>query len=100
MQVLGRNGVLCLLSVTSGSGSSRQPIDKINQLLVLGNQVVFGSVNANPRHFAEGVKDLVAIERKWPGVLKQLITTRLPWSQYNSWFGQRGTGIKTTLEIS
>ena len=100
MQVLGRNGVLCLLSVTSGSGSAQQPIDKINQLLVLGNQVVFGSVNANPRHFAEGVKDLVVIERKWPGVLKQLITTQLPWDQYNSWFGQRGSGIKTTLEIS
>ena len=28
-----------------------EPTDLINQRLVLGNQVVFGSVNANPRHF-------------------------------------------------
>ncbi|HKY20283.1 MAG TPA: glucose 1-dehydrogenase [Vicinamibacterales bacterium] len=100
MQILGRNGVLCLLSVTGGSKTADQPIEKINQQIVLGNQVVFGSVNANPRHFAMGVKDFTTIEKKWPGVLKQLITTRLPWGQYNEWFGQRGSGIKTTLEIS
>ena len=60
MQILGRNGVLCLLSLTGGSKTADQPIEKINQQLVLGNQVVFGSVNANPRHFAMGVKDFTA----------------------------------------
>jgi glucose 1-dehydrogenase len=99
MQVLGRNGVLCLLSVTGGFKTAEQPIDKINQQLVLGNQVVFGSVNANPRHFAMGVKDFTLIEKKWPGVLKQRITNKLPWGEYRGWFGQRGDGIKTTLEI-
>ena len=79
---------------------AEEPIEKINQRLVLGNQVVFGSVNANPRHFAMGVKDFMTIEKKWPGVLKQLITNRLPWGDFHSWFGQRGTGIKSTLEIA
>lgn len=100
MQILGANGVLCLLSLTGGSETIRQPIAKINLQLVLGNQVVFGSVNANQRHFAMGLKDFAVIEKRWPGVLKQLITTRLPWDQYHTWFGQRGSGIKTTLEIS
>ena len=57
MQILGRNGVLCLLSLTGGSTTAHQPIENINHQLVLGNQVVFGSVNANPRHFAMGLKD-------------------------------------------
>jgi threonine dehydrogenase-like Zn-dependent dehydrogenase len=100
MQILGRNGVLCLLSLTAGSNTAVQPIENINQQLVLGNQVVFGSVNANPRHFAMGLKDFTVIEKQWPGVLKQLITTQIPWDQYRSWFGQRGSGIKTTLEIT
>jgi hypothetical protein len=47
-----------------------------------------------------GLKDFIAIEKKWPGVLRQLITTRLPWEQYDRWFDQRSSGIKTTLEIS
>ena len=99
MQILGRNGVLCLLSITGGSNTADQPIELINRQMVHGNQVVFGSVNANPRHFAMGVKHFGTIENTWPGVLKQLITTRLPWEQYNTWFGQRNPGIKTTLEI-
>ena len=99
MQILGKNGVLCLLSVTGGVHTAQEPIDKINQQLVLGNQVVFGSVNANPRHFKMGVKDLAAIQKAWPGLLKQLITTRLPWREYKEWFGPHAAGIKTTLEI-
>jgi glucose 1-dehydrogenase len=99
MQVLAHNGVLCLLSLSGGSKTAELPVEKITQRLVLGNQVVFGSVNANIRHFAMGVRDFTAIEKKWPGLLGQLITTRLPWDQYDRWFGQRGSGIKTTLEI-
>jgi len=99
MQILGKNGVLCLLSVTGGVHLAEEPIDKINQQLVLGNQVVFGSVNANPRHFKMGVKDLATIQKTWPGLLKQLITTRLPWREYKEWFGPHASGIKTTLEI-
>lgn len=100
MQLLGNNAVLCLLSLTGASDTRDEPIDRINHDLVLGNRVVFGSINASARHFAMGVKDFRAIERKWPGVLGGLITTRLPWEQYDRWFDQTSGGIKTTLEIS
>jgi glucose 1-dehydrogenase len=99
VQMLGRNGALCLLSVTAGTQTAEEPIDAINQQLVLGNQVVFGSVNANPRHFKMGVKDLAAMQKTWPGFLPHLITARLPWAEYREWFGQHADGIKTTLEI-
>jgi threonine dehydrogenase-like Zn-dependent dehydrogenase len=100
MRILARNGVLCLLSVTLGSTKTPQPIDEINQSLVIGNRVVFGSVNANTRHFELGVKDLSTLQRKYPGVLAKLITTRLPWEDFGQWFGQKRSGIKTTLEIT
>jgi threonine dehydrogenase-like Zn-dependent dehydrogenase len=99
MEILGPNGVLCLLSVTGGDTMNSEPIDLINQKLVLGNQVVFGSVNANPRHFAQGVKDFVTIDKKWPGVMGQLLTNRIPWQDHKTWFTERGGGIKSTLEI-
>lgn len=100
MEILAPNGVLCLLSVTGGGAMNEEPIERINQLLVLGNQVVFGSVNANPRHFARGVEDFVTIEERWPGTMNRLLTNRIPWTDYQTWFTQRGTGIKSTLEIS
>jgi glucose 1-dehydrogenase len=99
MEMLGSNGVLCLLSVTGGSSLHEEPIDRINQLLVLGNQVVFGSVNANPRHFAQGVEDFVIIEKQWPGAMSRLLTNRIPWQNFKTWFTERGSGIKSTLEI-
>jgi threonine dehydrogenase-like Zn-dependent dehydrogenase len=99
MQILNRDGVLCLLSVTGGDTVKPQPIDAINQRVVLGNQVVFGSVNANPRHFTMGVKDLGTIERKWPGVLRRLLNNPLPWENHRQWFEHRGHDIKATLEV-
>jgi threonine dehydrogenase-like Zn-dependent dehydrogenase len=99
MEILASNGVLCLLSVTGGDTMNEEPIDLINQRLVLGNQVVFGSVNANPRHFKQGVKDFVLINRKWPGALNKLLNNRIPWEDHKKWFTERGSGIKSTLEI-
>lgn len=99
MEILAANGVLCLLSVTGGHTMNAEPIDLINQRLVLGNQVVFGSVNANPRHFKQGVKDFVTIEKKWPGAMIKLLTDRIPWENHKVWFTERGGGIKATLEI-
>ena len=99
MQILGPNGILCLLSVTGGTKTQPVPTDQINQALVLGNNVVFGSVNANPRHFRMGVSDLVKMEERWPGVLSKVITHHLPWENFKTWFSRRGGGVKTTLEI-
>jgi threonine dehydrogenase-like Zn-dependent dehydrogenase len=99
MQILAADGILCLLSVTGGDKQELEPTARINQELVLHNNVVFGSVNANPRHYRRGIRDLVAIERRHPGALASLITRRLPWTEYNAWFSQRAPGIKTTLEI-
>jgi glucose 1-dehydrogenase len=99
MELLAPNGVLTLLSVTGGQTLNPEPIDLINQRLVLGNQVVVGSVNANPRHFKMGVRDFAVIDRKWPGVLSQLLTDPIPWEDYTKWFDHRGGDIKATLEI-
>jgi hypothetical protein len=63
-------------------------INLINQRLVLGNQVLFGSVNAC--HFAQGVTDLAAIERTRPGALGGLLTTPIPWDACRTWFDERG----------
>jgi len=98
--ILNKNGVLCLLSVTGGDRMHPEPIDLINQRLVLGNQVVFGSVNANARHFDRGVRDMSAIEKRWPGALGRLLTNPIPWAAFRTWFDDRGHGIKATLEIA
>jgi threonine dehydrogenase-like Zn-dependent dehydrogenase len=99
MQILPPTGILCLLSVTAGYKTQPVPTDQINQGIVARNNVVFGSVNAHPRHFQMGAKDFVKIDRRCPGALEKMITNHLPWEQHRQWFNERGVGIKTTLEI-
>ena len=74
MNVLAKNGVLAMVSVTGGSRQLEIPADKINLGFVLGNKVAFGSVNANREYFESGVKDLSTAELQYPGWLTKLLT--------------------------
>src|SRR5919198_3074834 len=74
-QVLGKNGVLVLVSVTGGDRRVEVPSDAINQGFVLGNKVMVGSVNASPADFASGRDDLVKAQAFYPGWLEKLLTT-------------------------
>jgi threonine dehydrogenase-like Zn-dependent dehydrogenase len=74
MNVLAKNGVLAMVSVTGGSRQLEIPADKINLGFVLGNKVAFGSVDANREYFETGVKDLSTAELQYPGWLKKLLT--------------------------
>ncbi len=100
MQMLAADGILCLLSVTGGDKTELVHAAEINRDLVLRNNVVFGSVNASPKHYQLAIRALKAAEKNWPGTLAQLITTRLPWTDYAKWFNKEVSGIKSTLEIS
>src|SRR5205814_10449522 len=58
-EVLGKNGVLVLSSITGGDRKAEVNSDKINQSFVLGNKVMVGTVNASPADFRSGVDDLI-----------------------------------------
>jgi glucose 1-dehydrogenase len=73
-QVLGKNGVLVLSSVTGGDRRVEVPADAINLGFVLGNKVMVGTVNANRVHFETAVRDMAIAEARWPGWLGKLLT--------------------------
>ncbi len=74
-EVLGKNGVLVLTSITGGDRRAEVPADRINQSFVLGNKVMVGSVNASRHDFVTGVDDLIKAEARFPGWLQKLLTT-------------------------
>ncbi len=74
-EVLGKNGVLVLASITGGGRKAEINSDRINQGFVLGNKVMVGTVNASPNDFRTGVDDLIKAEALFPGWLGQLLTT-------------------------
>ena len=78
MQSLNENGILILSSVTGGDRKTDAvPSDKINQMFVLGNRAMVGTVNANREHFEMSVKDFALCEAMYPGWLSGMLTHKV-----------------------
>jgi threonine dehydrogenase-like Zn-dependent dehydrogenase len=71
---LAKNGVLVLSSVTGGGKRLEIAADKINLDFVLGNKVMFGTVNANRDYFEIGARDLTQSLADFPGWATKLLT--------------------------
>jgi threonine dehydrogenase-like Zn-dependent dehydrogenase len=74
MHVLAKNGVLVLSSITGGSKTTEVASDKLNLEFVLGNKVMFGTVNAHRGYFEMGIEDFAQCELAYPGWLTKLLT--------------------------
>lgn len=97
IQVLGPNGVCCLTSVTGGHKTMELDLATWNREVVLGNRLVFGTVNAGRLHFEMGRRDLEAIEELVPGWLGRLITRRIPFTEAEEAMQRTPDDIKTVL---
>ncbi|HEY8736527.1 MAG TPA: glucose 1-dehydrogenase [Candidatus Dormibacteraeota bacterium] len=100
MAAIGTNGVLCLTGVSGGNRTIDVPSDAINLQMVLGNRLVFGSVNANRRYFEMGVEHFQQAEARWPGVFERLLTRRVPFQDFKSALDRRPEDIKTLLTVA
>ncbi len=72
--VLAKNGVLVLSSITGGSHTTEVASDRLNLEFVLGNKVMFGTVNAHRGYFEKGVADFAQAEASYPGWLSKLLS--------------------------
>jgi glucose 1-dehydrogenase len=104
MDVLAKNGVLAMVSVTGGDRQIQVPADRINQGFVLGNKVAVGSVNASREDFEQGVRDLSQAELSHPGWLEKLLTHRVKGLEnYRELLGHLTSGngvIKAYCEVA
>ena len=72
---VGAGGVLCLTGVGSGGRTNGLPAADMATEMVLQNNVIVGSVNANRRHFYRAAEALAAADPAWLG---RLISRRVP----------------------
>ncbi len=88
------NGVVCLTGVSAAG--TKLPVDAggLNRELVLENNVVFGSVNANRSHYDQAAH---ALQRADPGWLERLITRRVALSDWAAALEHRPGDVKTVI---
>ena len=89
-------GIVCLAGVSAGHEITFD-IGVFNRGMVLDNQTVFGSVNANHRHYESAADALAKADRAW---LSRLITRRVPLSRWRDAFERRDDDIKVVLDFS
>jgi glucose 1-dehydrogenase len=65
--------------------------------MVLNNSVVFGSVNANHRHYRAAALTLARADRGW---LERLITRREPLPRWAEALDRRPDDIKVVIDIA
>lgn len=90
----GPNGVVCLTGVTS-AGRHLVTSDLAREL-VLENDTVFGTVNANRRHYQEAARVLTETDRSW---LERLINRRVPLDRWEEAYDREPDDVKTVIEF-
>jgi threonine dehydrogenase-like Zn-dependent dehydrogenase len=96
--LLRRSGVACLLGIDGRDRKVELDGRVIGMDTVLENRVLFGSVNAHREDWLAGVAALAEAKRRFPGVLEQLVSLRVPLDRFKEAFEHRGG--KATLVLS
>ena len=97
--VLGRtapDGIVCLAGVTAPGHAFEFDIGLYNRTMVLNNETVFGTVNANRRHYEMAADALTRADRGW---LTRLITRRVPIAQWAEALKNQPDDIKVVIEF-
>jgi len=91
------NGIICLAGVSASGRDMEIDIGQLNRTMVLENQVVFGTVNANRSHYEAAAKALSAADRGW---LKHLISRRVPLDRWIEAWDNRPDDIKVVVDFT
>jgi glucose 1-dehydrogenase len=95
MQHTAPGAIVCLTGVAP-SRTLSVDVGALNNELVLENDVVFGSVNANRRHFDQAVKSLTDADHDW---LRRLITRTVPLDCWTQALEKGDDDIKVLVEF-
>jgi threonine dehydrogenase-like Zn-dependent dehydrogenase len=97
IQTVGAGGVVCLTGVGSGGRTGNIPTADTAANIVLRNNVIVGSVNANKRHWYKAAEALGRADRKWLG---RLITRREKPENFKQALERQADDIKVVIQFS
>ena len=96
VQKVGAGGIICLTGVGAGGVAERATAD-IAAAVVLKNNVIVGSVNANKRHWYRAGENLARSDREW---LRRLITRIEKPENFQQALVREPDDIKVVIQFS
>jgi threonine dehydrogenase-like Zn-dependent dehydrogenase len=88
------NAIVCLTGVSSAGTMTALDLGALNREWVLQNDAVFGTVNANRRHYELGAAALAAADHAW---LTGLLTRHVPLDDYAQALVPQDDDVKTVM---
>ena len=99
MEKLGMNGIFVFTGIPAPTQARPILADNIMRNLVLKNQVVLGTVNADRGAFENAIRDLGEFKRRWPDALRAMITERVPIERFHEILLGEKSGIKNIISL-
>ncbi len=97
IQAIAAGGIVCLTGVGTGGRTTGLPTADVAAAIVLRNNVVVGSVNANKRHWYKAGQVLAHADPAW---LARLITRREPPEQFMRALQRQPDDIKVVIQFA
>jgi len=94
---IGASGVVCLAGVGHGGAVPKVATADVASSAVLKNNIVFGSVNANKRHWYKAAEALARADHEW---LSRLITRREKPENFKQALERKPDDIKVVIQFS
>jgi threonine dehydrogenase-like Zn-dependent dehydrogenase len=98
LAAVARNGVVCLLGVDADDRPLTVDSGVLARSFVTDNKAVFGSVNADPRDWRQGLADLERVAARWPEALTSCIGLRAAPDEFRDAFDFKG--VKATVRFA
>jgi glucose 1-dehydrogenase len=97
MEHLTPGGVVCLTGISSGGRTIAVDAGLLNKDMVLENEAVVGSVNANRRHYEAGAETLAKADKSW---LEQVVSRKVPLDQWQQALDRQPNDVKVVIEVA
>ena len=97
MQHTAPGGIVCLTGVSPAGRTLTVDAGALNRQLVLANDVVFGSVNANRRHYEAAAEALRLADQGW---LERLVTRRVPLERWDQALTRQPDDVKVAVDFT
>jgi threonine dehydrogenase-like Zn-dependent dehydrogenase len=86
--------IVCLTGLGGAQNGASLDVARLNQSMVLENRVVFGTVNANLRHYDAAAEALARADKAW---LNRLITRKVPLEGWEEAYERKRGDVKTVI---
>ena len=100
LSVMGENGIFIFTGIPALGDLVSIEANRLMRNLVLKNQLIYGTVNADEFGFREALTDLGKFQQIWPEALRRIVTGRYDAASYRELLLEPSKGIKNVIRFA